>query len=70
MSSTLNIKYQSLLDNTLSSLYTESESSAHWDDWVKSLDSSIISSYIDSKWTTRLEFKSENHKTIFIMRWS
>ena len=67
--SVLVLRYGSTLDHNITQLFRKSKSQHNWYDFVKSLDPNIIK--VDGiKSFTRITFKSDEHKTCFILRWS
>ena len=65
------IAYKSKLDDKLYELYTQRGNhncSSDWLVFIKSLDPKIIS--VSKHVHTHIEFKSEEYKTWFILRWS
>ena len=66
--STLLIKRQGHLDRIFDELVDYKIYG--WDEFIKNLDPNIISSQFQSNGDTYIQFKSEAHKSWFIMRWT
>jgi hypothetical protein len=67
--SVLDLKEGSTVGHNITLLYLKTETHQRWLNFVKSLDPNIIK--VDGvKGFTRITFKSDEHKTWFILRWS
>jgi hypothetical protein len=66
--SVLDLK-EGTLDHNITQLFYNANQHPQWVAFVKSLDPNIIK-VEDMKGFTRITFKSDEHKTWFILRWS